>query len=72
MLQCPLLDAMAAMAADTITVVLGSPSATITVDGKQLPAHDLKFGDAIKENAKEKKQWYKNSVKLHYFWVYAY
>ena len=29
----------------------GSPSATMTVDGKQLPPPDLKFGGVIKDTA---------------------
>ena len=31
----------------------GSPSATITIDGKQIPAPPPKFGGVIKENAKD-------------------
>ena len=40
-------------AAETIqtTGVLGSPSATTTIDGKQLPPPDPKFGGVIKEKA---------------------
>ncbi len=36
----------------------GSPSATTTTDGKQLPAPDPKFGGVIKENAMESKPWW--------------
>jgi len=36
----------------------GSPSATTTIDGKQLPAPDPKFGGVIKENAAESKAWW--------------
>ncbi len=38
--------------------VLGSPSAAITLDGKQLPAPDLEFGGDIKRNALESKAWW--------------
>ena len=37
--------------AQQVTGVPGSPSATTTIDGKQLPAPDPKFGGVIKENA---------------------
>jgi arylsulfatase len=36
----------------------GSPSATITIDGKQLPAPPPKFGGVIKESAKDSKPWW--------------
>lgn len=36
----------------------GSPSATETVDGKQLPPPDPKFGGVIKENAAQSKPWW--------------
>ena len=35
--------------AQQVTGELGSPSATTTIDGKQLPAPDPKFGGVIKE-----------------------
>src|SRR5439155_24158988 len=41
-----------------ITGVLGSPSATTTISGKQLPPHDPKFGGVIKENAAQSKAWW--------------
>src|SRR5271166_5222976 len=41
-----------------ITGVLGSASATTTVDGKQLPPPDPKFGGVIKENAAQSKAWW--------------
>ena len=31
----------------------GSPSATVTIDGKQLPPPPMKFGGVIKESAKD-------------------
>jgi arylsulfatase A-like enzyme len=37
---------------------LGSPSATTTISGKQLPAPDPKFGGVIKEKASESKPWW--------------
>ncbi|WP_417383205.1 arylsulfatase [Gimesia sp.] len=40
------------------TGVIGSPSATTTIDGKQLPAPAPKFGGVIKDNAMQSKQWW--------------
>jgi len=37
---------------------LGSPSATTTISGKQLPAPDPKFGGVIKEKASESEPWW--------------
>lgn len=36
----------------------GSPSATTTINGKQLPAPDPKFGGVIKDNALQSKAWW--------------
>jgi arylsulfatase len=36
----------------------GSPSATTTISGKQLPAPDPKFGGVIKEDALQSKPWW--------------
>jgi arylsulfatase A-like enzyme len=36
----------------------GSPSATITIDGKQLPPPPVEFGGVIKESAKDSKPWW--------------
>src|SRR5215813_5937212 len=44
--------------AQQVTGVLGSPSATTTIDGKQLPAPDLKFGGTIERNALQSKAWW--------------
>ena len=44
--------------AQEITGVPGSPSATTTIDGKQLPPPDPKFGGVIKEKASESKPWW--------------
>ncbi|MCC6609904.1 MAG: arylsulfatase [Burkholderiales bacterium] len=45
-------------AAQQVTGTLGSPSATTTVSGKQLPPPDPKFGGVIKGNAIESTQWW--------------
>ena len=37
---------------------LGEPSATITIDGKQLPPPPPKFGGVIKESVKNSKPWW--------------
>lgn len=52
-----LLFAFPSMAQQT-TGVPGSPSATTTIDGKQLPPPDPKFGGVIKENAAQSKAWW--------------
>ena len=44
--------------AQQITGTPGSPSATTTIDGRQLPAPDPKFGGVIKENAAQSKPWW--------------
>src|SRR5438552_10823745 len=41
-----------------ITGEPGSPSATTTIDGKQLPPPDPKFGGVIKNVAKDSKAWW--------------
>jgi arylsulfatase len=41
-----------------VTGELGSPSATTTIDGKQLPAPDPKFGGVIEENVQNSKPWW--------------
>ena len=48
--------------AQTVTGTLGAPSATITLDGKQLPAPSLPFGGVIKETALDSKQWWQPRV----------
>src|SRR6266487_4022926 len=40
----------------------GSPSATTTIDGKQLPPPPPKFGGVIKEDAKDSKPWWPPQV----------
>ena len=44
--------------AQHVTGELGSPSATTTIGGKQLPPPDPKFGGVIKEKASESKAWW--------------
>ena len=46
------------MADRKITGVPGSPSATTTIDGKQLPPLPPQFGGVIKENATDSKPWW--------------
>lgn len=41
-----------------VTGELGSPNATTTIDGKQLPPPDPQFGGVIKEKATESKAWW--------------
>jgi hypothetical protein len=40
----------------------GSPSATTTIEGKQIPAPEPKFGGVIKENSKDSKQWWPPTI----------
>jgi arylsulfatase A-like enzyme len=44
------------------TGTLGSPSATTTIDGKQLPPPDPKFGGVIKDSAVDSKPWWPPTV----------
>ncbi|HME71683.1 MAG TPA: hypothetical protein VKM54_17700, partial [Myxococcota bacterium] len=50
--------AVAPAAAQQVTGELGSPSATTTLDGKQLPPPPPKFGGVIKETAKDSTPWW--------------
>jgi arylsulfatase len=52
-----LLAAVPALAVET-TGVPGSPGATTTIDGKQLPPPDPKFGGVIKEGALQSEAWW--------------
>jgi Sulfatase len=52
-----LVSAIPAMAQD-ITGVAGSPSATTTIDGKQLPPPPPEFGGVIEETDKDSKPWW--------------
>ena len=47
-----------ATVAQQVTGILGSASATTTLDGKQMPPPDPKFGGVIKEKASESKAWW--------------
>ena len=44
--------------AQQATGVLGSPSATESISGKQLPPPDPKFGGVIKDDALKSKPWW--------------
>ena len=48
--------------AQQITGTPGSPSATTTIDGKQLPAPPPKFEGVINEDAKDSKPWWPPTV----------
>jgi arylsulfatase A-like enzyme len=48
--------------AQQVTGELGSPSATTTIDGKQLPPPPPKFGGIIKEDAKDSKPYWQPRV----------
>ena len=52
----------ATAAAQQITGTPGTPSATMTLDGKQLPPEPPKFGGVIKEDAKDSKPYWPPSV----------
>jgi arylsulfatase A-like enzyme len=52
-----ILAALPAMA-QQVTGIPGSPNATTTISGKQLPPPDPKFGGMIKEKASESKAWW--------------
>ena len=56
-LSAVLIVAAPAMA-QQITGTLGSPDATTTISGKQLPAPDPKFGGVIKNEALKSKAWW--------------
>ena len=49
---------VAPAAAQTIHGTPGSPSATVTIDGKQIPPPPMKFGGVIKESALGSKQYW--------------
>ncbi len=52
------LGAAVPVPAQQVTGVLGSPSATTTISGEQLPAPDPKFGGVIKNDALQSKYWW--------------
>ena len=45
-----------------VTGTLGSPSATTTIPGNQLPAPEAKFGGVIKDDALNSKQWWPPTI----------
>ena len=53
-----LMAAVAPSAGQQVTGVLGEPSATTTIDGKQIPPAPMQFGGVIKESAKDSKPWW--------------
>src|SRR2546430_11210538 len=48
--------------AQQITGTPGTPAATMTLDGKQLPPEPPRFGGVIKEDAKDSKSYWPPSV----------
>src|SRR4051812_12940921 len=50
--------ALSPVAAQQVTGELGAPSATTTIEGKQIPAPPLKFGGVIKPSALDSKPWW--------------
>src|SRR6267154_951689 len=48
--------------AQQVTGTPGSPSATVTIDGKQIPPPPMKFGGVIKESALDSRQWWPPTV----------
>src|SRR5436305_5906210 len=57
---CILIVAAVSLQAEQVqtTGVPGSPGATTTISGKQLPSPDPKFGGVIKDNAAQSKAWW--------------
>jgi len=53
-----MLSALSSVAQVQTTGTVGSPSATTTIDGKQLPAPIPKFGGVIGENTASSKEWW--------------
>jgi arylsulfatase A-like enzyme len=48
--------------AQQVTGTVGAPDATTTLDGKQLPAPDPKFGGEIKNDALQSKPWWAPTI----------
>ncbi len=55
---CALITVTTTLQAQQVTGELGSPSATTTISGKELPPPDPKFGGVIKDVAKDSKPWW--------------
>ena len=53
-----LLANVGVVVAQQVTGTPGSPSATTTIDGKQIPPPPPKFGGVIKESAKDSTSWW--------------
>jgi hypothetical protein len=61
-LLCGLGLATTSVTAQQATGTPGSPSATTTIDGKQLPPPPPPFGGVIKEQAKDSTPWWPPTV----------
>jgi arylsulfatase len=57
-----LVAAAAPVTAQQVTGTLGAPSATTTIDGKQIPPPPPKFGGVIKESAKDSTPWWPSRI----------
>src|SRR5882762_955122 len=53
---------LSAAMAQQVTGTPGSPSATTTIQGNQIPPPPPKFGGVIKENATDSKTWWPPNV----------
>ena len=53
-----MLPLVAPVVAQQVSGTSGSPSATTTIDGKQIPPPPPKFGGVIKESAKDSTPWW--------------
>src|SRR5512140_274108 len=62
MLAVAVMAAASAQAQIQTTGTPGSPGATTTIDGKQLPPPDPKFGGVIKDTATDSKSWWPPTV----------
>src|SRR5262245_54213047 len=62
LVACSLLTLTTTGFAQQIIGTPGSPSATMTLDGKQLPPEPPKFGGVINETAKDSKPYWPPSV----------
>jgi arylsulfatase A-like enzyme len=55
---CILVAAATSLQAQQINGTPGSPNATVTIDGKQIPPPPMPFGGVIKESALDSKPWW--------------
>jgi arylsulfatase len=55
---CILVAAATSLQAQQINGTPGSPDATVTIDGKQIPPPPMPFGGVIKESALDSKPWW--------------